>query len=230
MEQIIYPTELNGLWIGDVYVHEPGGLITNAIMALLCVLFYWKTTGCACPFARNWRSFLLLLGLGTLGGCFTHGFPTMLGETGFYILWFVKNALVPAANAFALLGVAAAYGKSDEKWVCGALFLKAVLVIVALGMTVSFTPVAIDLGLSYLILVIASALAMKVSKAMRYIFYAFVCALLSGLFYIFKYDVDRLWLTHKDMVHVFAFLSIWLVYKAVQSASSSHHGAKVEAV
>ncbi len=209
----MYPENLNGIYFNDIYVHEPGALISNAAICLVSfalLIFMGKSRS---KFDRDWKNFILLIGLGATGGLFTHGFPTYLGETWMYIIWGVKNTLVVFANFYAGMAVVRRFEKFSiyRKW----LLAKAVVVSAALFAVYNFLPAVIDLAFTYILVISVLSSASIGDRASRILRSAFILALLSGVLYLVKYDVDRLWFTHKDMVHVFVLLSLILISRAV---------------
>lgn len=206
-----YPEELTGIEIAGIYVHEPGGLISNAAVCVLSISLFFLLGKSVNKSQKNWQLFILFIGLGAFGGMFTHGFPTYLGEQFFFWVWAVKNSFVPIANYFATRDVL-----PKGKIVRYILVLKAAVVIIALFLSEKFLPAVIDLGLTYILIIYFAGKLSKTSKAYRKIRNAFILGLLSGTLYIFKYDLDALWFTHKDMVHVFILISLILIFRGAR--------------
>lgn len=208
-----YPTELTGVEIGGVYIHEPGGMISNIAVCVISFYFYIRLNDAESSFERSWRNFILCIGIGSLGGTFTHGLPTYLGPTLFFWLWWVKNSFVPLANFYAVRDFF-----SGNKFVRATLIAKILVVIIALFLTESFLPAIIDLALTYILVIVFSLRKKSEFGPYRTIASAFILALLSGTLYLIKYDIDPLWFTHKDMVHVFVIISLMLIYRAVKES------------
>ncbi len=206
-----FPTELRGIEVSGVYIHEPGGLISNAAVCLLSLTLFFLLGKPSNKSQKNWQLFILFIGLGSFGGMFTHGFPTLLGEQFFFWVWAIKNSFVPIANYFGSRDVLPA-----EKKIRYLLLVKAVVVISALFLSGKFLPAVIDLGITYILIIYFSNKLSRIEGAYKNIRSAFVLGLLSGTLYIFKYDVDKLWFTHKDMVHVFVLISLILIYRGAR--------------
>lgn len=206
-----YPTELSGIEISGIYIHEPGGLISNAALFVLSFLLVWFIGKPENSSQKRWQLFILFIGLGSFGGLFTHGFPTYLGEQLFFWVWAIKNSFVPVANYFASRDVL-----PKNKWIKWVLLFKVLAVILGLFFTGKFLPVVVDLGLTYIIVIYFSNKLIRVNQAYRYIRNSFVLGLLSGTLYIIRYDIDELWFSHKDMVHVFILISLFLIFRGVQ--------------
>lgn len=214
----MYPEAFDGLTIGGVYVHEPGALISNIAVAFTGWLIYFNTPGIGTAYARFWRRFVLFIACGATGGSVVHGFPHLLGPDGLYAIWGLKNACVPVANLFAALAVFR-LASSVKPSVANLFRLKAVLVIAAMFAFYSFLPVAIDLAITYLVV-----LGITYGKRRTYppadpIFRGFLIAFLSGFLYVIRYDVHPLWFTHKDAVHVFVIISLLFIGKGILSAN-----------
>lgn len=209
----MYPENLDGIYFDDIYVHEPGALISNAAICALSFVLYLFLGKSTSRFYSDWKNFILFIGIGAFGGLFTHGFPTYLGEMGMYIMWGVKNTFVVFANFFAAMAVVRRCEKFD--FYRRLLLAKAVLVSIALFSFYSFLPAVIDLAFTYILVIYMLTASPATDRASRVLRGAFILAFLSGFLYLIKYDVDRLWFTHKDMVHVFVLISLLLISRAL---------------
>ncbi len=210
----MYPEVLDGLVVGGVYIDEPGGLLSNFALALTGWIIFFTTRNTESQFGNRWRGFVLLIALGATGGMWTHGFPHLFTREGFFVLWGVKNSFVPLANLIA--GSACLMlMETQHKFAMILLMAKAILVTVAMFALYSFLPVAIDLGLTYVWVIVTTAKRSRQSDSQRWIFRAFVLAFASGFLYVFKYDIDPLWFTHKDTVHVFVIISLVFIGRAI---------------
>lgn len=210
-----YPTDLTGIEIGGIYIHEPGGLLSNVavcVLSFLIVLSIGKTQN---AFQKNWKAFILCIGIGAFGGSFTHGFPTYLGEHLFFWVWAVKNSFVPLANYFASKDVL-----PNLKWIRIILIAKMFAIILALFITGKFLPAVIDLSITYILVIIFANRLIRPSNSYSIIRNAFILALLSGTLFIIKYDVNELWFTHKDMVHVFIIISLIMIFRAIKKSKN----------
>jgi hypothetical protein len=218
----MYPVELNGIYVAGIYVHEPSGLISNFLMAVVGIWCFVQLRELRGSLEQNFGRFLLFLGLASVGGLFTHGFPLLLGETGFFWLWWLKNALVPIANSFATLAIfTVLYPRYSKEMVIG-LIVKSILVIGLLFQLYSFLPAVLDLAVTYVFVLVLSIKAIgSVAGALKFR-NAFLIAILSGSLYLVKYDIHPLWLNHKDIVHVFVLWSMLLIYRGARE----HHLAE----
>lgn len=214
-----YPQTLNGIYIGSVYLHEPGGFVTNLGLLIFSLVYFFWSKSHSTAFAVNWRYFFLSFALASFGGLFTHGFPTWLGPKWFTIIWLIKNSFVSVGNSFAILALAAAYRVRNQRLIIGLMVLKCSVVMMFLYKLNNFLPAAIDLGVTYIVLIFISGYRYRSSLSMRYIFWAFISAVFSGIWYIVKFDVHYQWLTHKDLVHIGAYISLWFVYKSIRCES-----------
>lgn len=218
----MYPEKLDGIYFNDIYIHEPGALISNAAIFALSFALFMYLGKLHSRFCSDWKNFILLIGVGALGGIFTHGFPTYLGENGMYLLWGIKNSSVVFANFFAAMAVIRRC--ENFNLFRRLLLIKAILVSSALFYFYNFLPAVLDLAFTYIFVIYMLSASVSIDRASRILRGAFILALLSGFLYLVKYDVDRLWFTHKDMVHVFVLLSLLLIYRAlVVSARGSRN-------
>lgn len=223
----MYPVEMNGVYLDGMYIHEPSGLISNFLMAVLGVFCFVKLRPFGNDLQRYFGLFLMFLGLASVGGIFTHGFPTLLGERLFFWIWLLKNALVPLANYFAAMAIISAVYPGLVRGFKIFLTFKAFAVVILLYLTYSFMPAVIDLAVTYIFVLVLSIQAIGRVGGAVWFRNAFLVAILSGTLYLVKYDIDPLWLNHKDIVHVFVLFSMWFIYKGVrlnQMASSPQQG------
>jgi len=210
----LYPEIFDGLRIGGVYVHEPGALLSNFALAMTGWIVFFALRKRGDEISRRWSLFAMFLALGTTGGMWVHGFPHLFSPRAFYLLWAVKNSCVPLADFFALSACAAYVPTRWQTTYLVAIAAKAFTAVFLLFLTYSFLPAAVDLGLSYAAILVLTFSDRRRTTYAKWIFRAFLTALLSGLLYVFKWDVDPVWFSHKDMVHLFAILSLCMIFRA----------------
>ncbi len=212
----MYPTEFDGLTIAGIYIHEPGGALTNLLLAIWGYYLYFRLSGIHEPFGKYWRYFILMLALASTGGILTHGFPQLFGLGVFFALWSSKNAFVPVGNYLATMAFIIALFPERMAKLRKLFAAKAMLVILSAMVLYSFTPIAIDLGVTYILIIVLAQNYRKDLPGAVYFRNAFGIAILSGTSYIMKFDLDKHWLTHKDIVHVFVYLSMWFIYLGIR--------------
>jgi hypothetical protein len=220
MKAGLYPKEFNGFSMGDIYIHEPGGMISNILVMGFSLWFAIKLISPRSEYGRNWRNFYFCLSFGTLGGAVIHGLPHLLSEPVFYYIWAVKNSFVPIANFFAMMSLVQILAKKGVGFWRQMLALKCALSIISLWWFYSFLPAVIDLAITYLLIIAITSKNDQIAgfKTLRT---SFIIAVLSGTLYIVKYDLDPLWFTHKDMVHIFVLINLYLVYRSVNEYNKS---------
>ncbi len=213
----MYPTDLNGIYFNGIYIHEPMGLLTNFIMAVAGIALFLKLRSSEHGLINQMAYFLLFLGLASVGGIFTHGFPTYLGETGFFWLWSLKNTMVPIANYFAVMGLISALNPERASRLKPWMGVKIIAVSSLLVMTFSFLPAVIDLAFTYILALTLCMRARKFLPGAIAFRNAFAIAILSGTFYVVRWDIHPLWMNHKDIVHLFVLLSMWYIYRGIRA-------------
>lgn len=211
----MYPEIFDGLTFSGVYVHEPWALLSNFAVAFTAWFLFFRVGNAGNEFGILWRLFILFIGLGATGGIFVHGFPTYLGPENFYLLWAVKNSCIPIANLFAGVSVLRPFAGRHGTLIRTIFILKALAVIFGLFALYRFTPAVVDLAVTYLLVIVFAYRLKRTNPAARPVFAAFVLAFLSGFLYIFKWDFHPLWFSHKDMVHVFVVISLFLIAKGI---------------
>jgi len=212
----MYPEDLSGLHVSGVYIHEPGDLIMNIALAILGFILFFKIGLFRSIFERYLGLFLLMLALASVGGIFTHGFPTYLGPLNFYLLWAFKNSLISLGNYFVVMAFAHVLLPQKGDKLNLIMILKAIISIVLLFVTSSFVPIAADLALTYFIVLFLIFKYKNKLPGYHHFSTAFIVAVISGFSYVIRYDFDPLWFTHKDIVHLFVLFSMWKIYRGIR--------------
>ncbi len=223
----MYPVSFTGITVYGVYIHEPGGFITDLLIGLVCLGLLLKLPNSKDLFQRNWTLFIAMIGIGGVGGALVHGIPTVLGETLFYWMWVLKNIFIPIANYYAAYLVLLQMFPAKIKLLNTILLVKLVSINLIMAYTYSFLPVVIDIAITYILVIWLSSKLIEQLPAYKNIRAAFIVAFLSGLLYLTKYDIDPVWFSHKDMAHIFVLVSVYLIYKAILIKEKDYHFGKV---
>ncbi len=217
----MYPQALTGIQFHELYIHEPGSLITNFFILLWSVILLIRLRPHRGFWTSYWRIFLLCLGLASFGGMFTHGVPLLFTEGEFYTLWGLKNAFIVIGNLFATMALLRVhYPRLLSLTGSGMLIflvVKALAVIAFMAATKSFTPVVVDLGLTYVFALATTYFYRNQYSASGLLFKAFLIAFLSGLLYTFPWSIHPEWLTNSDVVHICALWSMYYISRAAAS-------------
>ena len=211
----MYPEVFSGITVSGIYIHEPGGLITDLLIAIVCLTVLLKLPRLKDTFQKYWALFIAMIGLGGVGGALVHGFPTVLGESLFYWMWALKNVFLPIGNYFAAYVILSVAFPAKMRWLNILIVIKMVVANAFMFYSYSFLPIVIDIALTYFLVISLSIRLMKIIPAYKQIRNAFLVAFFSGFLYLLKYDIDPVWFSHKDMVHVFVLISVYLIYKAI---------------
>lgn len=222
----MYPDRPEGIFIGEVYLHEPGGLITNLMILAASAALLYRMRGQGAGWMVKWKLFLLCLGVAAFGGIFTHGFPLLFTESEFYTVWWLKNSFVPLGNFFAAAAlVPYIFGRPESAFFAPGMrrvmwffIAKAVLVSFLLFYTRSFLPAVLDLAFTWFTAIYAAQIMRKSIPGGGALLTAFAVAVLSGLMYLKPWHIDAHWFTNSDAVHVAVIFSMWLVYKGASRA------------
>lgn len=221
----MYPVELTGLFVNDVYFHEPGSCITNVFILLFSIYLVATMRHLKGKWALRWKLFLASLGIAAFGGIFTHGFPLIFSENGFFWAWGLKNTFVPIGNYFAsmalvttLLSKQQVDAKKLLQWRT-VFAVKGAAVVLAMFYSYSFVPVVLDLALTYFFAIFATQHLYRSLEGAKWLFAGFLIAALSGFLYLFPWAIHAHWLTNADAVHLFVLVSMWCVYKGVAVSS-----------
>jgi len=212
----MYPEVLSGITVSGIYINEPGGLITDLMIGILCLILLLKLPPPRDAFQKYWALFIAMIGLGGIGGALVHGFPTVLGSSLFYWMWSLKNVFLPIGNYFAAFVMLSVAFPSMIRKLNILLIIKLVVANAFMFYTYSFLPIVIDIALTYFLVIWLSIRLMRIIPAYKQIRNAFLVVLFSGVLYLVKYDIDPIWFSHKDLVHVFVLISVYLIYKAIK--------------
>lgn len=221
----MYPTELTGLFIEDIYFHEPGSCITNIFILLFAFYLLVSMRHLSGIWALRWKLFLASLGIASFGGIFTHGFPLLFSASDFYWVWGAKNTFVPIGNYFASMALLTTLFEmkhiDPRKLLLWRLVLatKAVAVVLAMFYTYSFVPVVLDLALTYFFAIFATRHLYRTLEGAKWLYAGFLIAAVSGFLYLFPWAIHVHWLTNADAVHLFVLVSMWCIYKGVSASS-----------
>jgi len=223
----MYPEVLSGITVSGVYIHEPGGLITDMMIAVLCLGLLLNLSAPKDAFQKYWALFIAMVGLAGLGGALVHGFPTVLGEELFYWMWGLKNVFLPIGNYFASFVILKSLFPSKMYFLKPILIVKMVAINVIMFISYSFLPIVMDIGITYILVIWLSGRLILDIKAYSAIRNAFLVAFFSGFLYIFQYDIDPVWFSHKDLVHVFVLISVYLIYRAIKIRNEDYSFGRV---
>lgn len=223
----MYPVDNSGLFFGSVYIHEPGGLVTNLLILILSVFLVAKMRHLHGSWIVKWRLFLTCLGIASFGGIFTHGLPLLFSKEEFYLVWGIKNSFVPMGNFFAsvaLFPYAARAcirlkGRSALRLWSILFAAKAVVVVFLLFYTRTFSPAVVDLAVTYILAIGATAGMRSIIPGASLLLLAFLTAFFSGFMYLTYWHLDPHWFTNSDAVHVMVLVSMWLIYRGASDAA-----------
>lgn len=168
--------------------------------------------------SRFWMLFVVCVGLAATGGVVSHGFPTYLSPEQYFSVWWIKNDFILLGNLFAGLAIFSLTSFSPRK-MTAILVFKLVLAASLLYVTFDFLPAVVDLALTYIAILIISWNRTEI-LGVKYLKQSFLIALISGVFYLFPFNLLNGWFTNKDAVHVFVIVSLILVSKAVRKVDS----------
>ncbi len=223
----MYPEVFSGISVSGIYIHEPGGLITDLLIAILCLALLLKLPRLKDSFQKYWALFITMIGLAGVGGALVHGFPTVLGESLFYWMWTLKNVFLPIGNYFAAFVILSAAFPAKMRWLNILLLIKMVVANAFMFYIYSFLPIVIDIALTYFLVIWLSIRLTKSIPAYKQIRNAFLVVFFSGFLYLVKYDINPVWFSHKDLVHVFVLISVYLIYKAIKVKDKDYDFGKV---
>lgn len=223
----MYPVSFTGITVYGVYIHEPGGFITDLLIGVVCLGLLLKLPKPKDLFQRNWMLFIAMIGIGGVGGALVHGIPTVLGETLFYWMWVLKNVFIPFANYYAAYLVLFQLFPKRIKMLDIILWVKLIAVNIIMAYTYSFLPVVIDIAITYILVIWLSSRLIGQLSAYKNIRSAFIVAFLSGLLFLTKYDIAPVWFSHKDLAHIFVLVSVYLIYRAILVKEKDYHFGKV---
>lgn len=197
------------------------------LIAIFCLIFLLRLPPPKDAFQKYWSLFIAMIGLGALGGALVHGFPTVLGQELFYWMWALKNVFIPVGNYFASFLMLKTLFPQKMKSIKPLLIAKMIIINVIMFISYSFLPIVIDIAITYILVIALSGKLIPQVKAYKPIRFSFLIAFFSGFLYVFKIDIDEVWFSHKDLIHVFVIISIYFIYKAINIRNQDYVFGKI---
>ncbi|MBK9477756.1 MAG: hypothetical protein IPP56_15105 [Bacteroidetes bacterium] len=199
-----------------IKIYEPVTAFTDFILAVLCLLFYFRYTS-----ATNekgivyWKRFFLYMGLSTLIGGFTHALFENPSNKAYIISWLsmqlcsglsVYQALM--ATIFSISNPKIPIYKSAKKsiYLCQ---LQFIIFCIATIYFQNFLVVVINSTIGFLLVLYIHALSGKKygNKSASWIALGITVSFLTAFVYAFEISINA-WFNFKDIAHVIMAISI----------------------
>jgi hypothetical protein len=203
------PFEFMGLCL-----QEPMALVTNMVIAIICLVIYSKMKLAETNFQKNWKMFFLFFGISTFFSGFGHMFFYYTGVYGKYPTWTL--GLISAFYAGKAMISLNVINSKLYKVLIRFLYVK-FIVFIALALSLqSFVFVMADATISYLFFCMGFGIYYwrKGLKSFKYTIYA-VLFLIPSIF-IFTLQLNpHLWFNKEDLSHVLMATTIIFFYFGV---------------
>lgn len=209
--------------IMGITVHEPGSIISNLVLVVICVICFFiiRKRGTD-PVYRNWALFMLGMAISAFGGIITHGFPASMPIKALWALWAFKNAFINLGSYYG--EVASMHGLPYEKkaWIKPVLIAKGVAAVILTSISQNFLPTIIDISTSYIFILTMSGMAAKKNiPGARQVLIAFSIMFLTGFLFLFKVIIDPVWFNHNDLAHAFITISFLIILSGTRNLQLS---------
>jgi hypothetical protein len=204
-------------------IAEPTTALTDFILALLCLLFYFKVTKSRIEKGiNNWRLFFLFMGISTLLGGITHAFLENHESAVYLSFWLTMQLASGLSIYFAQLATIRSIPnakiplyRSEQKsmLLCRIQFLVfATLVLIFQN----FLVVVINSTLGFLMVLYIHALSGKKygNRPAGWIAAGITISFLTAIVYSLKISVND-WFNFKDIAHVIMMVSICFIFYGV---------------
>ncbi len=200
-----------------ITILEPITLITDSILAGLCLLFFFKISKIAKTsyLAKNWRGFFLWLGLSTFLAGIGHGFMHYTGKWLLIVAWISAGLITYFNQAASIMQV------ENKKW--RRLLMYSILFqLLVVSLLVLFTQKFIFVTINSVVGVAGLVLFIRIrdvilfkNKHSKYVILAICVGFFSAVAHTMQLSVSE-WFNYKDIGHVILMISALFFYKGAK--------------
>lgn len=209
------PMEKLPFMVGNLCLQEPMALITDWLITLVAFILYYKLRPLTGDFVRNWRFFLISIGLSTFFGGLGHLFFEYTGFYGKIPSWVLGNV----AAFFAGKAMISTFllKASSHKFLLNFLYVKFGLFTFLALYYKSFTFVLIDTAITYLVFCLGYGMyywKKKGFSSFRYMILGVIILISSAFVFVFQINLS-LWLNKDDLSHLIIATAIIFFYLSI---------------
>mgnify|MGYP006928713518 CR=1 FL=1 len=213
------PVEKLPFMMGGLCLQEPMALITNWIIASVAFVLYYKLRPLSGDFVKNWRFFLISIGLSTFFGGLGHIFFQYTGFYGKIPSWVLGNL----AAFFAGKAMISTFllKQSTNSFLLRLLYFKFLFFTFLALYYESFTFVLIDTVITYLLFCLGYGLyywRRKGYASFKHMIIGVIILISSAFIFVFELNLS-LWLNKDDLSHLIIATTIIFFYISIKRYS-----------
>jgi hypothetical protein len=210
--------------IGGIAIHEPVTALTDYIIFITAVSFYFglKRFANGNTVIKNWGLFFGLLGLSTFFGGTSHAFFEIHAGVGYKTFWLSMQVINGFAIYFAQQATVMSVVENPtyiNKWRISYNVQLIVFIIAALYFQ-NYLVTIIDNALGLIPIMILHFMDKKNNKASALIAYGLAISFITAIVHGAKLSVHA-YFNYNDIAHVFIMLSLITMYKGVKQKAIS---------
>lgn len=199
--------------VGGFLVFEPMIIVSNSILFVLSLIFFFRLRQWKSLYAANMRRFMLMVGIGGIFGAICHSVHYQNGKPFFNLMLFGMNGFsLLGAHFCAKAGYFLQTDSGNRKILLIWNLLVAVLLVYAFVLG-DFTIVKVVAGVALLYTLIIHLNHYRVTRSSGslYVLYAIASSVVSLLVHSARITLDE-WFNYKDLAHVFMIVAQVLFY------------------
>lgn len=206
--------------ISGVSIHEPMTVLTDLLIAVLAITFYFQLKNKTDAITRNWSYFFLFLGISTISGSCSHAFFAVHDGWQYKSFWLPMQIINGIAIYFAQQATLSSILESSAnktKWKWSYVIQLIVFISALLWIQ------------KYIVTIIENAIGLIPIMVLHYQYKrSFAKMIANGIAISFitafvnlgKLSVHA-YFNHNDIAHVFIMISLYVMYKGVRRRTIS---------
>jgi hypothetical protein len=209
------------IYIGSLAIHEPVTALTDLLITILGIIFYFKipvTSGVV----KNWRLFFLFLSLSTLAGACGHGFFAIHEGIEYKSVWLTMQVLNGIGLFFAQKATLISVLKNSKnysawKW---SYLIQLVVYLIALFIVQKYLVTIIDNAVALIPIMILHFTATEKEEYQKYIGYGIMISFITAIVHGTKLSLHA-YFNYNDIAHVFIIISFTVMFMGVKQKATS---------
>ncbi len=215
---IITTSSLNFLGLS-----EPVTTLTDYLITVFCLFFYFKLNKDQSETIKNWRLFFLLFGISTFLGGSVHGFFSVREGLGFNIVWLTSQVISIVSTWYAQRATLSSIlvNSSNKHYWRISYNLQLIVFIISVFIFHSFMVVIVNTAVGLIPVMMLHFKNSKTDKTNAWVGYGIAVSFLTALVNATKVAIDPVYFNHKDIAHLFIILTLSIMYVGIKRKSIS---------
>ena len=185
---------------------EPQALLSNWLLAILCLVFYYITSKKKTTLSNYWSLFFLVLSVSCVIGGLGHFLFRYSG------MWLKYPTWILSVLALAMIENGASTLSKYENRIRIIISIKFLLGVVGIIVFKNFLIVGVSFALGFLGIILLTFLMNGHKDRARTFVWAIVFYMLAGVAFGLKYDIN-IWFNHMELGHTFLACALFFVYR-----------------